>query len=115
MPALCATWVNNGLEAWLDGGGRTGVAAIPGLIRSVVGRQVHEIAQLGWPRRRVNFPQRLQPYSRSLEMWFADPAAVEAAFDSPEGRAVLASLGDASLSPRWAVMNSQDVFFSYDL
>lgn len=103
------------LEAWLDGGGRRDVTAIQGLIRSVVGRQVHEIAQLGWPRRRVNFPQRLPPYSRSLEMWFADPAAVEEAFDRPQGRALLASLGAAGLSPRWAVMNSQDVFFSYDL
>ncbi len=106
--------VDDIFEAWLEDN-RADVAALPGLTRLAVGRAVNEICQLGWPARRLVFPQRLPPYSRSLEMWFADKQAVESAFESPEGRAVLASLTDAGLAPRWAVMNNQDVFFSYDI
>jgi hypothetical protein len=101
-------------ESWLENN-RWDVAALHGLERLAVGREVKDICRLGWPVRRVVFPQRPAPYSRSLEMWFADSRAVESAFESAEGLAVLASLSDAGLAPRWAVMNNQDVFFSYDL
>ncbi len=101
-------------EEWLKAN-RGEVAALPRLTRCAVGRAVNELCQIGWPARRLVFPQRLPPYSRSLEMWFADRQAVEATFGGSEGRGLLASLADAGLTPQWAVMNSQDVFFSYEI
>jgi hypothetical protein len=112
--ALLTPEVDAAFEAWLCAK-RATVTALPGLTRSAVGRAVDEFCQLGWPARRLVFPQRRPPYSRSLEMWFADSDAVAAAFESPQGEALLTSFGDAGLTPRWAVMNNQDVFFSYDI
>lgn len=105
---------NERFEAWADEN-RAAVAGLPGIERAAIGREVPGIAQLGWKVPRLVFPQRRPPYSRSVEMWFADRQGVEAAFDSAEGGAVLESLAAAGLAPRWAVMNNQDVFFCHDL
>jgi uncharacterized protein (TIGR02118 family) len=70
-------------------------AAMPGLIRAESGK--FAAGPAGSP----------QAYYRSAELWFADQAALGAAFASPEGKATAADY--AQIAPEGSIMLVQEL------
>jgi uncharacterized protein (TIGR02118 family) len=69
-------------------------AAMPGLIRAETGKFAAA-------------PAGAQPYYRAAELWFADQAALNAAFASAEGKAAAADYGQ--IAPEGSIMLVQEL------